>query len=300
MLGFEAKRARHAAAARVHLGDLGSGDGAQQRHGGGRAGDRLLVAVAVEKDPGACHRAQRQTAVGDRLQQQFLGQPGGRGDGLHAGVARQDRGVLVAQRQQAGGLHADDRATAGHPVHEVPGPVVGLADQALGQAGAAAAGRGKPHGPPGGFQELDRGPRHRRLGEAGEGIGEEDEFPLGAWPRRAAGMPPGQVLMLEPRQWPGGRHPQPALRQQPGRPHAAEQVRQRRGRGTDPVQRTDRAEHAGAERHAVPVVVGGQGLGLERGHVHAERALALAGLALQAEVQDLVQPLLAERRPRVG
>ncbi len=44
----------------------------------------------------------------------------------------------------------------------------------------------------------------------------------------------------------------------------------------------------------MPVVVGGEHLGLERGHVDAERALALAGLAFQAQVEDAVKPLAAE------
>ena len=40
-------------------------------------------------------------------------------------------------------------------------------------------------------------------------------------------------------------------------------------------------------------------LGLHRRHVDAQRALALARLALEAEVEDLVQPLVAERLARV-
>ena len=45
------------------------------------------------------------------------------------------------------------------------------------------------------------------------------------------------------------------------------------------------------------LVMRGQRLGLELGHVHAERALALAGLALEAEVEDLVEGLVRQRRP---
>ncbi len=43
-----------------------------------------------------------------------------------------------------------------------------------------------------------------------------------------------------------------------------------------------------------------QGLGLERGHVHRERALALARLAHQAQVEHLVEAFVAERGARVG
>ena len=49
----------------------------------------------------------------------------------------------------------------------------------------------------------------------------------------------------------------------------------------------------------MPIVVGGERLGLQRRHVDAERAFALAGLALQAEVEDAVQPVVTERRARV-
>jgi len=52
--------------------------------------------------------------------------------------------------------------------------------------------------------------------------------------------------------------------------------------------RPDGPEHARAERDAVLIVVGGERFGLQRCHVDAERALALAGLALQAQVEDAV------------
>jgi hypothetical protein len=47
------------------------------------------------------------------------------------------------------------------------------------------------------------------------------------------------------------------------------------------------------------VVAGRERLGLEGRHVHTEGALALAGLALQAQIEDLVQAVVAERRLRV-
>src|SRR4051812_32532362 len=50
VLGLEAERARHAAAAGVELGHFGAGDALEQRNRGGGAGQRLLVAVAVEDD----------------------------------------------------------------------------------------------------------------------------------------------------------------------------------------------------------------------------------------------------------
>ena len=77
------------------------------------------------------------------------------------------------------------------------------------------------------------------------------------------------------------------------------QVRERRGGGAEPVERPDRAEQPRAQRHAVLVLVVGEELGLQRRHVDAQRALALARLALEAEVEDLVQALVAHRGLRV-
>ena len=90
-----------------------------------------------------------------------------------------------------------------------------------------------------------------------------------------------------------------ALEQRPQRRDAAGQVRERRGGRAEPVQRADRAEQPRAQRHAVHVLVVRQELRLQRRHVDAQRALALARLALEAEVEDLVQPLVAHRRARV-
>ena len=47
------------------------------------------------------------------------------------------------------------------------------------------------------------------------------------------------------------------------------------------------------------IVVHRERLGFQRCHVDAERALALARLALEAQVEDAVQPVAAKRRARV-
>ena len=85
-----------------------------------------------------------------------------------------------------------------------------------------------------------------------------------------------------------------------------------RGPGRQPSRpiRGDVAEDAVAQRQAVLLVILVQELGLEPGHVDVGRALALARLALEAEVEHLVQrgvgePLKAElagdRQPqRIG
>ena len=108
------------------------------------------------------------------------------------------------------------------------------------------------------------------------------------------------MLAREARQRPLRRDPHRALEQRPRARNPGRQVRQRRGRGAEPVERADRAEQPRAPRHAVDVLVVREELGLQRGHVDAERALALARLALEAEVEDLVQALVAHRGARVG
>jgi hypothetical protein len=60
------------------------------------------------------------------------------------------------------------------------------------------------------------------------------------------------------------------------------------------------AEHPSAERGAVLLMAVPQSLRLERRHVHRQRTLGLARLALETEVEDVVKSLVAERRVRVG
>src|SRR3954452_16670154 len=112
VLCLEAERARHPAAAGVELGDLRPRDALEQRDGRRRARERLLVAVAVEEDRAAGYRgvaSQDQRTLVDRLDEQLLDQPRLRRDRLRALVARQQAEVLLAQRQQARRLAADDR-----------------------------------------------------------------------------------------------------------------------------------------------------------------------------------------------
>ena len=70
-------------------------------------------------------------------------------------------------------------------------------------------------------------------------------------------------------------------------------IGQRREHGTRTIQLPRVTEDASAHRHAVMLVVVRQELGLERRHVHRQRTLRLAGLALEAEVEHVVQPFVA-------
>ena len=76
------------------------------------------------------------------------------------------------------------------------------------------------------------------------------------------------------------------------------QVRERRGGGAEPVQRADRREHPRAQRRAVDRVVVERNSAFSDAMSTLQRALALARLALEAEVEDLVQALVAERLAR--
>src|ERR1700730_10640818 len=80
VLRLEAEGAGHAAAPGVNLGDVGARDAAEQGRRGGRARERLLVAVTVEQHAvaadGSLLRAD-EPAVSDGLHEQFLGQSRG-------------------------------------------------------------------------------------------------------------------------------------------------------------------------------------------------------------------------------
>src|SRR5712692_10237163 len=79
--------------------------------------------------------------------------------------------------------------------------------------------------------------------------------------------PAAQVLALELRERPGGGDAQPPLREEAGGPPPAGQIGQRERGGAHPVQGADRPEHPRAERNAMLIVVGGERLRFQRGHV---------------------------------
>jgi hypothetical protein len=120
-----------------------------------------------------------------------------------------------------------------------------------------------------------------------------------AWGGRMAAVPVEQVLALELRHRAGGAEAEQAFQEPAGRPGSGRQVRHRSQGRADPVHGANRAEQPGAQRDAVYLLVGGEELALEGGHVDAERALSLAGFTFQAQVEDLVQALAAEGGPRV-
>ena len=206
VLGLEAERPRHAAAAGVELGDLGAGDALQQLDRRRGAGQRLLVAVAVEEDPrpatgepASRRSAPSSIASTSSSSTSACGRrppaPAGRREQLH---------VLLAQRQQARRLAADDRHAA-------------LGSGASRSASASACARAsssrplemleRPQQPAlssrtsiaGGLEQLDRGAADPRLGEGRERVGEEDDLAARPAPPGAA-VPAHQRLALEARQ----------------------------------------------------------------------------------------------------
>ncbi len=120
--------------------------------------------------------------------------------------------------------------------------------------------------------------------------------PLAPRARLALLVPAQERLAGEARERPAAVDARHALEQ----PARDRQVGERRGGGAEPVELADRAEQLRAERRAVLGLVVREELRLHRRHVDAQRALALARLALEAEVEDLVQPLVAQRGARIG
>ena len=310
VLGLEPERAGHAAAAGVDLVDLGPGDAPQQGDGRGRADERLLVAMAVEQDPPAAERrrlAQPQGAVVDRLGEQLLDQPGRAGDRPAAGspgssatcssrsVSRQHGSTpTIGTPRSAHGASRADIASRQPPAWS-SSPLEMLARPQQASLSSRTASRPPP---------AARWPRgDGRLGAGGERVGQEHDLAAGAGPvrRLAGGAASAAGVAREAGQRRAAARCRAPARAARAQPDARRQVGQRREGRAEPVQRAGRRRTAGpaAARRAVVLVVREE-LGLERGHVDLERALALARLALQAEVEDLVQALVAQRRVRVG
>jgi hypothetical protein len=104
VLGLEAEGTGHAATPGIHLDDLDPGDPGEQRDRRSRPHLGLLVAVSVVEhlaagQPGA--RIELQPALVDRLGEQLLHLADAAADVPDVGVVRQQRPVLVAQREQA-------------------------------------------------------------------------------------------------------------------------------------------------------------------------------------------------------
>ena len=216
------------------------------------------------------------------------------------------RDVLVTQGQQAARLDPDDRhaplGERGQPGRHPRGQLAGLVQQAFRDAcPAAAAALLDAHPPAGQLQQLDRRDRDGRFGPGGERVGQEHDLAERerAVGRATAGQPAQQGVAPKARQGPGRGDAEHPLGERPRQPRAPRQVGQRRQRRAQRVQPPDGREQPGPRRHAVQVMADGKRLGLEGRHVHPERALALAGLALQAQVEDPVQAVVSERCLRV-
>ena len=146
---------------------------------------------------------------------------------------------------------------------------------------------------------------HRRDADLGlvvgrEAVVEQDDrpAPAGSGIGRVPAEPLAEVVAGERRQGPppvdaGGLLEQPLEQRVPQR-----RVGQR-GRGrADRVEPEDLAHQQVAQAAAAARVVLVEDLGLELGHVDLRRALALARLALEAEVEGLVEGLVAPARRR--
>ena len=218
--------------------------------------------------------------------------------------------VVVPERHDATGFTAHDGPSAVH-VPGKPGDVVfggrpGLAQHALGDQGPAAAGAGfgQHHAVSGAFEYLHGGHADVGLAVVDEGVREEDD-------RRpitvigASGAASGAAL-IEPlfegnfgklRQGPPPVHADRPFEDplMPGMVH--DPVAQRCEGGTEPVECFDAAEQAVAQGQPVLLIVVGEEFVLHLGHVDVGGTLALAALALQAEVEGFVDPPAREPFP---
>jgi len=165
VLALEAERAGHAAAARIHLGDLESGP-AERRDGRPGAHERLLVTVAVEQRlPAVAAEPQREPPA-SLANEKLLEQERLPGDGAGV-VAAQEVDALVAEGEEARRLEPDDRHTAtrvGRQPRDVPGGVLArLGQHALGDERAPAAPAVDQHDAIAGrLEHLDGGDRDLR------------------------------------------------------------------------------------------------------------------------------------------
>src|SRR5580693_8816463 len=101
VLRLEAEGTGHTAAPRVNLDDVGARDAAQQGHGRGRAGEGLLVTVAVEQDAAPAEAMvlrQDEPAGGNRLDEQFFREARRGRYRPRPRVVREKSEVFVAER----------------------------------------------------------------------------------------------------------------------------------------------------------------------------------------------------------
>ncbi|PSK58166.1 hypothetical protein B0E53_06977 [Micromonospora sp. MH33] len=263
----------------------------------------MLVAVGLDqgvcRDPGrlpARAVVVQQLREGDRL----LSQPG------DVVVGREQLVRVAAEHRRAAGLQPNDPGagpqvrtqhiyrTAQHPLRDVQLPG--------GDPSQSAAHRSvrHPYPPAGRLQHL-----HRRTGDArvkvvGEGIRPENDVPPEALAGRgAAGEPVLERLRREDRDVASLVDPAGGLGQaaEPGRVReGVDRTRQARRGGGHQRQPTHRVVLAGTQPAGVVV---GQELGLVGGHVHVHRAVRLAALARQAQVERvphrLGTPAVADR-----
>ena len=147
---------------------------------------------------------------------------------------------------------------------------------------------------PGALQDARRRPANGRLVVLDEGVVEEHDAALGAADRLAVGKPARKRLASKGRQPPAAVDAQQRIQQPAIEPTAAQPIRQGR-QGRSPA--AD-AGYVGKEprpqRIPVLAMVVGEKLVLELGHIHARRALGLAGFALQAEVHHAVDGLAVQ------
>ena len=274
----------------------------EHRHRRAHADERLLVAVAVEEDLRSARRLSsrcRGRRPASSLARNSSIMKASRGDRRGVRVVGKQVAILVAQGQDAARLGADDRNAllgVGRQHRDVaPRQLARLVDQPLGEHRAAAAGAALLDDDlePGRFQQLHRRHADPRV------VVRRRRCRGNRRPCRASGAVPRVPLLRCLRQRSmkvraangeslrSGAHAERSLhRRVETETHAEvdERRHRRRRAGRDRGCGRRRESAAGAVRGLVV----GQKLGLELGHVDAGRALGLARLAGQAEIEHVV------------
>ena len=270
------------------------------QHGQGRpvADQRFLVAMPVNPDGRAVFLAAVEVVPREPIQKLFQGVGVGR-DLLGQGLVRDQIRKFVPQRQRAAGLQAHDRHVLGgngsqrlaHPLRLLAGlahlPPGNERPSATGQAGIRFHGKAQFR------QQRKRGAGDGGLEEPGPGIHEKENSGLlgsglGASRRGSRRRFP----LAQGRQGAAGMHAE-AIQDGAAGLGAQQGVGCREKQGTSHFvpgsQPLGHGAHQAVEpRRSVAVEIPLQELRLDARHVDGRRAFALAGLAAEAQIQDVV------------
>ena len=311
-----AERSGHAAAAGVEIDDRARRDARQQRARRRQQAHRLLMTVTVQQHgrrPGSQRRARARPAC-PFLLDVLLEQHARVADHprLALRLAAQQRRRVLADRRQAARLEEQDRLAARRRRRTARRRSPAAAARASSSRPCEISGRpqqpcGASRTPtPAALEHVGRRDADLRVVVVGEGVVEQDHAVRAAgwgWRLRAAAASLAKRRANVVRAKAGGvrRRSMPSscsFDPAAGALPRDEVRRAARTRLPPFRQPCDVADHARLQRRAVPLPVAGEELALEARDVDADRALGLAGAALEAEVEHLVHAVDRRAPPR--